>query len=121
MNLGQIDAYGYIPHTPAGLYHAPPTRKGECDQGSFLRLLPDRELAAKHVGPAWVLARPTRRPITSFARDILATLSPVHRAAAERLQEALRDVSLTIAERNRHRFMPYTYLDAAHMAFRISI
>lgn len=82
-NLRQFDAYGYIPHTPAGLYHAPLTRKGECDEGSFLQLLPDRELAAKQVGPAWVLARPTRRPITSFARDIAATLPPVHRAAAD--------------------------------------
>ena len=121
MNAGQLEAYGYVPHTPAGLYQDPPTRKGSSDETTFLRLLPDRETACKQIGPAWVLARPTPVPITHFAESHLAAMPAPHRAAALRLQEAMRGISRTVAERNRGRFLPYEYMDPATMAYQVNL
>ncbi len=119
MNAGQLDAYGYVLHTPAGLYLEPPAKKGTMDEASFLRLMPDRDHSCKQIGPAWALARPTPHPITRFTEQ--QDLPPAHRAAGVRLQETLKGVSKTVRERNRLRLTPYEYMDPATMAFQVSL
>ena len=122
MQRGQLEAYGFAPFTPAGLYAPPLAELGETSERDFFNMLPPHGAALSQLGAAEILTRPVERPLSRWpGSDPREQLEPVYARCLAGFQTELEVVSATIRQRNALRLFPYRALDPATMAACIDI
>uniref|UniRef100_A0A673ANR5 Arachidonate 12-lipoxygenase, 12R-type-like n=1 Tax=Sphaeramia orbicularis TaxID=375764 RepID=A0A673ANR5_9TELE len=121
VNSGQFDYDGWMPNTPLTLQLPPPTTKGEANEDTVLKTLPDVSVTAQGMATVWLLSKQSSDfvPLGQYPEEHFTEEKP--REMIKKFQSELHALSVKINDRNEKLEIPYTYLDPAKVENSVSI
>jgi len=118
-NFAQYDEYAFPPNYPAILRGKIPRNKDALEESDIVKQLPSRETTLSIMVVTKILSDRGTNSLGDFEVDY--QYRPKAVAAVAKFRNRLNEISEEIKERNRHRSVPYPYLDPEHIPNAISI
>ncbi|XP_069914224.1 polyunsaturated fatty acid 5-lipoxygenase isoform X2 [Oryctolagus cuniculus] len=121
VNFGQYDWCSWIPNAPPTMRAPPPTAKGLVTIEQIVETLPDRGRSCWHLGAVWALSQFQENELfLGMYPEEHFIEKPVKEAMA-RFRKALEAIVSVIAERNKHKKLPYYYLSPDRIPNSVAI
>ncbi|XP_040826439.1 polyunsaturated fatty acid 5-lipoxygenase isoform X4 [Ochotona curzoniae] len=121
VNFGQYDWCSWIPNAPPTMRAPPPKAKGVVTIEQIVETLPDRGRSCWHLGAVWALSQFQENELfLGMYPEEHFIEKPVKEAMA-RFRKNLEAIVSIIAERNKHKKLPYYYLSPDRIPNSVAI
>eukprot|EP00731_Ephydatia_muelleri_P012489 Em0006g1383a len=126
INFGQYDMYSYTPNATTGMRLPPPTTKGDANDDTLIRSLPDKHIAALVITMGYLLSKHSKDE--RFLVQFPTVQFPAERFTESKAQveivnfrKSLINLDADIVERNKPLDVPYVYMQPSRVTESITI